>query len=596
MADFPQFPGRVRLNLDGLWDFCWGGAAMDWGSLGLPEGGWGTAAVPGVFDMGVDTAGRRGTGFYRRRIRWTAADPQARVTVGGLGLRGKIFWDGKVIGETSLAYSGVSFDFEVGGPGEHDLVIAVDNRMPARPSELFHPDYDFYGHGGIYRSVKLESLPLRRLERAVIRTEDLDSRLLAVTLFVQGANDDWVEALVRFDGGAPQAVSGRIENGRLVARLPFAEGQIWSPEAPHLHRIEVEALGDRVVEQFGIRTVEARAGRIFLNGKAVFLRGMNRHEAHPHLGPALPASVVVDDLEMLKDLGCNFIRGAHYPASQTFLELCDRMGFLVWEEALGWGDTEDRLADPLFAERQEAQVRAMVRNSINHPSVIIWAFLNEGCSHLPSSRPLYERLAAAIREEDPTRLVSFASNHATPGEAYTITRERRDFPLVVEERHFDLVDVISVNLYPAWMTDIDWETLDPLDKVKRRIEDFAVHCGRAGLKDKPAILSEIGAAALAGWHDRLGAAWTEDYQARLVAAAIEAVASQPRLSGLAIWQFCDCRSFSTGGVVRKARGFNNGGIVDEHRRPKAAYAAVRQAFSALQAVPPAWTRGEQDPA
>lgn len=582
MSNFPYFPERTPLNLDGLWDFFWGGDRVGWESLEHPVENWGVAAVPGVFDMGVRSAGRRGVGLYRRRIAWTASGHLVRLRIGGLGLRARIYWDGRRVGDTSLAYSGLSFDFEAGGAGTHELVIAVDNRLPAGSSEIFHPDYDFYGHGGIYRSVSLQSLPERRIERVVVQTEEVATRSLCLRVQTRGVEDGPADVSLGFDGASLQTFSGVVQEGDMLVRLKFPEGKVWSPDTPHLHTVEVAAFGDRLVEQFGIRKVEARAGRILLNGQPMFLRGMNRHEAHPQMGPALPDSVMADDLELLKDLGCNFIRCAHYPASQSFLELCDRMGFLVWEEALGWGDTEDRVCDPLFSERQEEQVRLMVRNSINHPSVIIWAFLNEGCSHLPASRPLYERLCSAIREEDPTRLVTYASNHATPGEAYTITRTRRDFPLEIEDRHFDLVDVISVNLYPAWMTEIDWETLHPLDKVADRIRDFAEFCERPEWKDKPAILSEIGAAALPGWHDRLEVAWSEDYQARVDVAAIEAVAAQPRLSGLAIWQFCDCRSFSTGAVVRKARGFNSGGILDEYRKPKAAYAAVRQAFSALR--------------
>lgn len=577
MKAYPVYPQRQSELLDGIWDFAWLGDGLRFEEIRTSTIHYERMmAVPGVFDAGPELAGQRGVGVYRRAVYTGLKAGRMRLRFGGMGLRARVFWDGLEIGTTELAYSGVQFDFDAGEGAHHELVVAVDNRIPENPPILFSPEYDFYGYGGIYRSVEMERLPSAHLNRVQVRTIDLEKRKIRLKISVEGVKSDDLDFTVVFDEKEPVAFKRPVVDGCVTVDLSVPRGKVWSPQMPNLHTVTVAIAGDCITERFGLRTVEARNGRILLNGQPLLLRGLNRHEAHPELGPALPPSIMIEDLQYLRDMGCNFIRGAHYPMNQQFLDLCDQMGFLVWEESLGWGDDEGRISDEHFMDLQEKQTRLMVRNSINHPSVIIWAFLNEACSQSPVSRPLYERLTRAIRQEDSSRLLSYASNRTIPPTSYSPSRRKKGTRVEVADLNFDLVDVISVNLYPGWLSDIDWETIRPLDMVGERLAELAEDFSAVKYKDKPVLISEIGAASLPGCHDRLRSYWSEEYQADLVSEAIRGVFSQDRFSGVAIWQMYDTRTFANG--TRKARGFNNAGVLDEYRRPKLAYDVVKELY------------------
>lgn len=581
MKAYPIYPQRQSEVLDGIWEFAWLGDAQPFEKLNIGRANYGSVmAVPGAFDAGPELAGKRGTGLYRRLVFTGLGAGRMRLHFGGLGLRARVYWDGREIGATELTYSGVQFDFEAGRGARHELVVAVDNRIPEKPPILFSPEYDFYGYGGIYRSVEIERLPAAHLNRVQVQPLDLAKKKVRLRINVGGVKSEDLDFTVAFDDAAPVAFKRRVMDGLVVLDLTVPRGKVWSPEFPHLHTVTVAIAGDCIEERFGLRTIEARQGKMWLNGKPLLLRGFNRHEAHPEFGPALPLSIMVEDLQYLRDLGCNFIRGAHYPMSQPFLDLCDQMGFLVWEESLGWGDGKERVTDAHFADLQEEQTRLMVRNSYNHPSVIVWAFLNEACSHLECARPLYTRLVKAIREEDSSRLVSYASCRASNILTYTPTRHKTHRPLEVGDLFFDMVDLISVNIYPAWLNDMNWETIRPLDMIGKRIAELAEYFSQLAFKDKPVIFSEIGAAALPGWRDRLRSNWSEEYQADIFVEAIRNVYAHSRYSGLALWQMTDTRTFANG--TCKARGFNNAGVLDEYRRPKLSYDAVKREYETLR--------------
>ncbi|MBT4820521.1 MAG: beta-galactosidase, partial [Lentisphaerae bacterium] len=175
--------------------------------------------------------------------------------------------------------------------------------------------------------------------------------------------------------------------------------------------------------------------------------------------------------------------------------------------------------------------------------------------------PLYRTLTSAIREEDGSRLVSYASNRGTA------------------DLCFDLVDIISLNTYPGWIGPVDWDT--PSDEaiaphVNALIEKFS---GDSPFADKPLIFSEIGACGLYGCHDLARTQWTEEYQADYMVEAARVVLENLRTCGLTLWQFHDTRSYGPSGQVRsKPRGINNAGVLDEYRRPKLACRAVGEYY------------------
>ncbi len=563
MHHYPYYPERRILDLDGFWEFAWLGDA-DWDAVSPAEFRRQTVmAVPGVIDTLPAYSQQRGVGVYRKRLPDDfAPGERLRLEIGGMGLFGRIWFDGRHIADCQLPYSSVQVDFEVTAKGPHELVIAVDNRFDAERVPLFRPNYDFYGYGGIYRSVELHRMPSCAIDRVHVTPLDLTNGRVNVAVRLDGDIPEAPVAMVSFDGADPTEHMLRPENGCAELELTVPDHKVWSPETPDLHTIDVAVCGDRIRERFGLRTIETRGRQILLNGEPIELCGFNRHEAHPELGPVQAPDLIVRDLQWLKRMNCNFVRCVHYPHDQALFDLCDEVGMLAWTEGLGWGNKADELANETFMRLQEEQTRIMVRNGLNHPSIIVWAFINEGESHTEQALPLYRKLTSAIREEDPSRLVSYASNRQT------------------KDLCFGLVDVISLNTYPGWIGLVDWET-HSVDMIRPHLDELIeFFCGDSPHADKPLIFSEIGACGLYGCHDLARSQWTEEYQADFMAEAARVILENPRTCGLTLWQFHDTRSYGPVGQVRsKPRGMNNAGVLDEYRRPKLACQAVAEVYS-----------------
>jgi beta-glucuronidase len=385
------------------------------------------------------------------------------------------------------------------------------------------------------------------------------------------ADPDEFQVELRGHWDSKTAVSTNVWNtnfdgGVVRFKIRVPNPKVWSPKTPNLHQLRItlrnaegKAIDDAVI-RFGLRKIESRGGVLWLNGEKLILRGYNRHEWHPSAGPCTSTLQMMADLQLLADMGCNFVRGSHYPQDQRFLDLCDEFGFLVWEENLGWGQREDTFASGKFRVDHLAALKAMVRASWNHPSVIIWGFLNEAWSDKEYVRPIFEESVSTIRAMDPSRLVSFASM------------------LPFRDKQFDLMDIISLNIYPGWYNAEGVE--NPLSLIRPHIEKCVAYLDEQGWKDKPIIISEIGAEALYGWRDLNNDFFTEQYQAKYLTEACLATLENPRCSGIALWHFSDARTYGGGRSLGRPRTFNNKGTLDEYRRPKAAYEAVRTVFRA----------------
>ena len=195
----------------------------------------------------------------------------------------------------------------------------------------------------------------------------------------------------------------------------------------------------------------------------------------------------------------------------------------------------------------------MIRAHFNHPSILIWGILNECASETEYGRACYERQFAQIKRLDPSRPTSFAS-----------CKHYKDLCM-------DLPDIISYNIYPLWY--VNRSTEDYLITLY----DWVQTTEGAG---KPFLITEIGAGGIYGYRNPNMDKWTEDYQEYALTEQITAVLSKPEVSGMFIWQFCDCR-VTPGWFKTRPRSQNNKGIVDEYRRPKLAYQAVKRLYHEL---------------
>jgi len=548
------------IDLNGSWEFRFEeGKTLE--SCGGPDfAATDRMSVPGCYDMMPRWLCKRGTGLYRRTFTLDRPVENAWLVVDGMGLTGKFSVDGRDLGTHPYPYARLELETGPLSAGEHVVFAALDNRFDWKIQKLARPYYDFYCFGGFYHGVSL-SFDNRRL---FVRTRDWLSG--TVEIEAVGFDKSDFDTTLVFDGR--NKVEARFANARATVKVP--EHRLWSPETPNLHTVSLAEPGPRppVTARFGIRTVEAKDRRILLNGKPLYLKGANRHESHPTFGAATPETLMVADIQNLKALGGNFFRGCHYQQSQRFLDYCDEMGVLVWEESLGWGNgshspmAKGELTDQGFISAQLHETRQMVRASFNHPSVIIFGYLNEFLSGSADGKALSDRLIETIRSEDSGRLVTFACSHVDDDISHAST------------------DIVAFNIYPGWIGSDAGDS----ENLRRLVgEGVAKTVGRFRrlYPDKPIMVSEMGTCGVYGQRDPAAAQWTEDFESEYDAAVIDAVFSNADLCGLSIWQFADSRSYHRGGASIRNKPFsqNLAGIYDAFRRPKSVVDVVKAGFS-----------------
>lgn len=561
------------IGLDGIWEFRFeeGKSIEEVSDPGFAATD--AMAVPGCFDTLPKWYLKRGTALYRRAFTLPAPVPNAWLVMDGMGLRGDFRIDGRPLGIRPFPYARLELETGPLAPGRHEVFAAIDNRFDWNTVRLARPYYDFYFHGGFYHGVSL----LFDNRRLVVRTRDYRTGTVGIDA-ERFAERDFAATLL-FDGR--NEVAAEFRDGRATVRVP--DFRLWSPEEPNLHTVEVAGCFVR----FGIRQIEAHDRRIWLNGSPVFLKGVNRHDTGADCGPATTPAQMLRDLQLLKSIGANFVRGAHYQQSPQFLDLCDALGIMVWEESLGWGNGQkytmsgdgiDELADPVFREQQVAQTRAMARASINHPCVVISAFLNECESGRPECASLIGELAAAIRAEDTGHLVTFACNRWLTDLAGEFT------------------DIAAFNTYPGTIPAYPGLPAELAEKVRKNDPDrdqgasgidVMARRFRERFPDKPIMLSECGVGALRGLRDTAAGFMSEDFQEEYIGDILETVEGNPDICGYAIWQMNDNRTYhrnSPGQSAKQMAGWSIAGIFDRHREPKLAVETVCRHFTRHQAA------------
>jgi beta-glucuronidase len=513
--------------------------------------------VPGCFDATPRYAGRRGLAAYRTRVP-VLGTGRLRWFIGAAHHRAKLFVQGRVACGHGGGFTRFHADFEWPEPGEVELVALVDNRFDPQRSPLHLEKFDWYQYGGITRGCELHELPLPYIERVEVATVELLPCTIDVTISYGGARPGLhVPLCITFDGEVLLAGEIALEHTRGHVtrrfRLPGPPA-LWHPHEPRLHLLGVQLGADDQFERVGLRQITTDGENIRVNGVPVKLRGVNRQEAHPDHGHALPAQVQVTDLQLLQRLGANFVRSGHYPPDPLFLDLCDERGVLVCVEAIGWQHGIEDLRHPHFIDAQLQHIDEMMSERINHPSVILWGVLADSASSESDARPTYKKLIRYVRERDPHRLVTFASNrHGS-------------------DRCLDLVDVVSISAFPGWAFGNLDELGDDLDRI--------VQLYRVAAKDKPLLLCEVGAGALFGHRDHAAQRGSEEYQLGLLTRLLRHVPSTT-LAGVCLWQFCDTRTADrTQTGQYRPRSYDDTGLFDEYRRPKLAASAVLQFWAA----------------
>ncbi|MEM1238196.1 MAG: glycoside hydrolase family 2 TIM barrel-domain containing protein, partial [Pseudomonadota bacterium] len=287
-------------------------------------------------------------------------------------------------------------------PGQNELTVKLSGvENPGIPP--FGGRIDYLTYAGIYRDVWLKRVPHLSIEKVKVETHDTLGQDPTVTaaVWLRGEGSGNLTArLLDPDGNEIAQETATTEIPKLTLNT-FGPAQLWTLEKPALYSLELtltsDAGRDTVTETFGFRTAEFTARGFFLNGERVKLRGLNRHQSFPYIGYALGPAAQEQDAKTLKqDLGLNLVRTSHYPQSKAFLNACDRLGLLVFEEIPGW----QHIGDADWKEASLENLRAMVERDWNHPSIILWGTrINESADN----DAFYERTNTLCRALDSTR-------------------------------------------------------------------------------------------------------------------------------------------------------------------------------------------------
>lgn len=552
---FPDHVVRSCEALRGLWDFVTEDDRTD--RRKLPADYNRRMLVPSAWETTPGLENYRGKAWYRTLVPGDETHA-LRLVFGGVSHTANVFLDGQAIGTHYDAFTPFALLVTDATDQEHELVVEVDNAF-GEHSALHIPN-DYYTYGGITRAVELQYVPQVYIER-VWATPARKRDRWDLELRIRLAN--WAEQplsrrlAVMLEGDLLDLGEVEVDPGSLIevaGKLSGLEVDAWSPENPALYALQVlllegEEVVDDQIDRIGFREFKTRGKKLLLNGEPVRLRGFNRHEDHPQFGCAIPTEAMVNDLQQMRDMGANLVRTCHYPNDQRFLDLCDETGMMVWEESHARNVPFEA---PMFAEQIDTSTREMIDWHHNHPSIVLWGCLNECDSCSKDGRKHHERVIELIRELDPSRPVTFASNK---GE---------------DDICLDLVDVVSWNRYDAWYSGGLAEVEPGLAGALKWL-----HSDTSGAKGKPVILSEFGGGAIYGCRNPNRAKWTEEYQADVLDESLRVYLNHPQVSGAIIWQYCDVR-VCTEVAMGRPRTMNNKGVVDEYRRPKLAYEVVKQ--------------------
>jgi len=476
--------------------------------------------------------------------------PHTRVFLyfGAANYLARVWLNGTKLGEHVGGFTAFNFEItDVIASGENSLVVEVNN---TRHADGVPPlSTDWWNYGGLTRSVEVVEVPNTFIQDYSVQlTKGISDEVTGWVQF-NGKNPPEKAALAIPEAGIRQEAkldaSGRAEF-RFHTQL-----QLWSPENPKLYRVIISGGEDSVIDEIGFRTVETRGTQILLNGRPIFLRGISMHEEAPFRGGR--AFSEEDDRTLLgwaQELGCNFVRLAHYPHNEELIRLADRMGILVWSEVPVYWDVD--WTNPATLENAEAQLRDNIARDHNRAAVILWSLSNETPVGAPRTNFL-KTLAGYVRQLDSTRLITSAMNHT---EASGPDARRLSDPLG------QFLDVLGLNEYVGWYE----HAPEDADRIQW---SFAY--------DKPLIVSEFGGGALYGKHGHTGTRFTEEYQANLFEHQLKMLEKIPSLAGMSPWVLMDFyspRRFLPG--VQDFR--NRKGLLSERGQRKQAFYILQKFY------------------
>lgn len=522
-------------------------------------------------------------------------DMEAFLVFDGVTYKSDVYLNGHTVGSHDWGYS--PFQMRVTGLLEktNRLFVLVDNFM--REDRVPGVRCDWNNDGGITGEVSLIFVPKTYV--ANFRTETKlvdDAVVVSVDLQVSNHDEDASGALPVTVSIPELDVSDTVDvpvNG--TARVEFSMArsaiELWCPENPKLYQTRIQTEFETVEDAIGYREVRTEGAQVLLNGEAIRLYGVAVHSEFPETGRTPTDAGIELMLKKARELGCNFLRCAHYPYADKFARAMDRAGMLWWEEVPVYWLTH------VHEEPQLGYALGMLRDMIvrdwNRASLLIWSVSNECAgdgsaagSHRDLSGgnyPYWVKACELVRDLDPSRLISSADsghrrtteNGWTPGagDLFDTAIQGQDWHPGHPDAFYELLDVLGANLYVTNPGDNPIATDKFVDMLRRF--------------NKPLMITEFG--SMSATDDALEGRESTDLghperHAVILREAYEAMAKHPEIMGYVPWALMDVR------VPMHWRWYNRGtgtfayGLMDNQYQEKAVFEVVKQSISELKAV------------
>lgn len=496
-----------------------------------------------------------------------------------------IYVNGQLAGEHKGGYTSFTLDItpfcQFGK--ENTIAVKAENTLNNVPTI----SGDFTIFGGIYRDVWLISTPKQHIDLSdkgsdgvYINTENVSESSASYSIrgsVVNGAPQKTTVKVIHTIKDPRNNAVGKFEqkitlnpNEKKEFRQSATLNQptLWTPETPHLYTVETtirdnktDRLLDEVTSPLGFRwfSFDGEKG-FFLNGKPYKLNGICRHQDQQPYGNALTDEAHRRDMQLIKEMGANFIRISHYPQDEAIIEQCDKLGLLVWEEV----PVIDIVPESTeFADISENQLREMIRQHYNHPSVIMWGYMNEILlvtqrkykgeelkQATSRALELAKRLEKVLKEEDKSR-PSVMAFHGS--DSYN------------KEGFGDITDIVGWNLYQGWYSDNFVHFDEFMAKQQQQYPN------------KPKIVSEYGAGSDKRIHSLESQRFdfSIEYQQEYAEHYLSVIAREPYIVGSTYWNFID---FGSAQRDESMPRINNKGLVYADRTPKDVYYLFKAAF------------------
>lgn len=537
---------------------------------------WTSVNIPHTFNLDAYRQPNyyQGKGLYRRVLTLPEVDPHRRyyLKIDAASKAAEVTVNGKSAGSHAGGYTAFVVDVTDYIQKENIIEITVDNgRKDITPISA---DFTFWG--GIYRDVWLVSTPEQHFrmdnmgsDGVFVSTPEVNGQRGKIQVKGEVTNDAETSVTLEVQNQIYSPQGDLLQTRKQKVKLKAGETRefgyvsdvianpdLWSPETPSLYKVKTQLLNpktneviDEKTNKVGFRWFAFDGNKGFsLNGKPYKLRGVNRHQDQAPVGVALDDEAHRRDIRLIKELGCNFIRISHYPQDDAIVEMCDELGLLAWEEIPIINIVPDT---PGYADNCELNLREMIRQHYNHPSIIAWGYMNEILLTVPPvdspewqpckerTVALAQRLEAALKEEDSSRVSVMAFNMTN----------------LYNEIGLDLEDVVGWNLYQGWYVD--------------KLEDFNKWCEDQHRRypHHPMIISEWGAGSDRRLHTTEGRAFdfSMEYQQTYVEHYLPFIEEKEWISGCTYWNFID---FNVAARQESMPRVNNKGLFYNDRTPK----------------------------